>query len=204
MVSQSRVVWAFVKSLRAYSRKLGRVSDCAADRFFSSYLRYEDSIDRLLQLQPQTNYVFGSIREIEVIVSVVIVFSLPEEGPDEVHGEWQPGESDPDSEAEVDDPSLDEELTSSTVQEMEEPLLSGVRSMMPDVASAISRLLIEVLFSIPSSVLHLWNSKTFPVSESHVFHVSKLVMLKSSSFDVHGLLLSIKYKLLIAKGRVIK
>ena len=38
-----------------------------------------------------------------------------------MHSEWQPGESNPDSESEVDDPSLNEELSSSTVEEMEEP-----------------------------------------------------------------------------------
>ena len=103
-----------------------------------------------------------------------------------MNGEWQPGQSDPDSETEVNNPSLDEELWSSTVQEVEEPLLGGIRSVMPDVTSGISRLLIEVLFSIPGSVLHLWHSETFTVCESHVFHVSELVMLKASSFDVHN------------------
>ena len=100
-------------------------------------------------------------------------------------GEWQPGESDPDSETEINNPSLDEEFSSSTVEEVEEPLLGGVRSMMPDVTSSVGRLLIEVLFSIPSSVLHLWYSKTLSVSESHVLHVSVLVVSKASSFGVH-------------------
>ena len=93
-----------------------------------------------------------------------------------MEGEWHPGHSSPDSNAEVNDPSLDEELSSASVQEVEEPLLSGIRSVMPDVASAESTLVIEVLLSIPSSVLLLWYSKTLSVGESHVFHVSKLVM----------------------------
>ena len=78
-----------------------------------------------------------SIREIEVIVSVVIVFSLSEARSNEVDGEWQPSESDPNSETEIDDPSLDEEFSSSTIEEVEEPLLGGVRSMVPDVTSGI-------------------------------------------------------------------
>ena len=93
-----------------------------------------------------------------------------------MEGEWHPSHSGPDSDTEVNNPSLDEELAGTSVEEVEEPLLSSIGSVMPDVASAVTRLLIEVLFSIPSSVLLFWNSETLSVSESHVFHVSELVM----------------------------
>ena len=77
---------------------------------------------------------------------------------------------------------LEEEFTSATVQEMEEPLLGSVGSMMPDVTSSITTLLIEVLFSVPGSVLHLWHSKTFTIGESHVFHVTEFVVGQTSSY----------------------
>ena len=105
-----------------------------------------------------------SIREVEVIIGVVIILSLSDQGTNEVDRGWDPDHSEPDSAAEVHNPSLDEEFASTTVQEMEEPLLGSVRSMMPDVSSSISWLLVEVLLSIPCSVLHFWYSKTLSIS----------------------------------------
>ena len=67
-----------------------------------------------------------SIREIEVIVSVGIVFTLAEERSNQMEREWKPSKSNPHSEDEVDHESLDEELIGSTVEEVEEPLLGGV------------------------------------------------------------------------------
>ena len=93
-----------------------------------------------------------------------------------MEGEWQEGQSSPDSKSEVNDPSLDEEFSSASVQEVEEPLLSSIGSVMPDVSSAVTGLLVEILLSIPSSVLLLWYSETFTVGESHVLHVTELVM----------------------------
>ena len=93
-----------------------------------------------------------------------------------MEGKWQEGQSSPDSESEVNDPSLDEEFSSASVQEVEEPLLSSIGSVMPDVSSAVTGLLVEILLSIPSSVLLLWYSETFTVGESHVLHVTELVM----------------------------
>ena len=79
----------------------------------------------------------GSVREIEVIVSVVIVFSLSEARANEVHCARDEGHSQPDLAAVVDHVSLHEELAGSTVHEVEEPLLGGIRSMMPDITSSI-------------------------------------------------------------------
>ena len=118
----------------------------------------------------------SSIREVEIVVGVVIVFSLSEEGANHVDGYGEPADSEPDSKAEVNDESLDEELGGTTVEEMEEPLLGSVRSVMPDVASHVGFLLIEVVLSVPSSVLHLWHSQTFAVNQSHVLHVAQLVV----------------------------
>ena len=112
---------------------------------------------------------------------------------------WYPSHSDPDSEAEINNPSLDEEFSSASVQEVEEPLLSGIRSVMPDVTSAVTSLLVEILLSIPSSILHLWNSKAFSVGKSHVFHVAELVVSQSTSCkkvligDIYLPLTSINY-----------
>ena len=43
-----------------------------------------------------------------------------------MESEGQPSESDPDFEHEINNESLEEELVDSSVQEMEQPLLSGV------------------------------------------------------------------------------
>ena len=53
-------------------------------------------------------------------------------------GEWNPCESHPDSETEVNNPSLDEEFTGTTIEEVEKPLLGGIRSMMPNITSSIT------------------------------------------------------------------
>merc|ERR1712070_1248836 len=76
----------------------------------------------------------SSVREVEV--GVVIVLSLADEGADGVEGEWQESDSTPDTHAVVHHISLDEELASTSVQEMEEPLLCSIRSVMPDVATS--------------------------------------------------------------------
>ena len=81
---------------------------------------------------------YCSVREVEVIVGIVIILSLSNEGTDSVESEWEKGDSAPNSNTVVHNVSLDEEFSSSTVKEMEKPLLSSVGSMMPDVASAIT------------------------------------------------------------------
>ena len=124
----------------------------------------------------------SSVREVEVIVSVVIVLTLSEERSDKVEGEWYPGDSHPDSDTEIHNPSLDEESFNTTVKEMEKPLLGGIRSVMPDVTTSVRGLLIEILLTVPSSPLLLRNSKSLTECKAHVFGVSLLVMSKTSSY----------------------
>ena len=76
-----------------------------------------------------------SIAEVEVIVSVAIIFTLAETRADEVERCGEPSDSEPHAETEVNDPSLDEEAFGSAVKPVEEPLLGGVGAMMEDVAS---------------------------------------------------------------------
>ncbi len=80
-----------------------------------------------------------------------------------MNGKGQPGQSHPNPEAEVDNESLDQELVCTTVHEVEEPLLSSIGSVMPDVTSSIPLLVIEIVLSVPSSVLLLGHSETFSV-----------------------------------------
>ena len=122
-----------------------------------------------------------SVREIEVVISIVVVLSLSKAGANEVEGAGHEGHSQPDLAAVVHHVSLDEELSSSTVHEVEEPLLGGVGAMMPDVASCVRRLCVPVLLAIPSSPLLLGHAETFTESKSHILLVSQLVMLKSTS-----------------------
>ena len=52
-------------------------------------------------------------------------------------GSWDPDHSKPDSATKVNNPSLDKELSSASIKEMEEPLLGGVGSVVPDVTSCV-------------------------------------------------------------------
>ena len=126
-----------------------------------------------------------SVREVEVIVSVVVILTLAEAGEDEVEGDWHPREPHPNAEAEIDNPSLNEELVGTAIHEMEEPLLCSVRSVVPDISSGVTRLLIKVFLAIPSTVLHLGNSETFAIDESHILHVAMLIVSQSASRGVH-------------------
>ena len=60
-----------------------------------------------------------SIREVEIVVSVVIIFSLSEAGPYEVDSEGQPSKSHPDFKDEVNNEPLEEELGGASIHEME-------------------------------------------------------------------------------------
>ena len=93
-----------------------------------------------------------------------------------MNDEWEPCKSEPDPNSEVNYESLEEELVGTTVQEVEEPLLGGIGSVVPDVTTHITFLLVEVVFTIPGLVHHLWNTKTLSINESHVFGVAQLVV----------------------------
>ncbi len=131
---------------------------------------------RVTLARPSWVNVSCSITEVEVVISVVIVLTLANDGADGVDGEGQPCESQPDLNAEVDDESLQEELVCATVQEVEQPLLSSVGSVVPDVATAVTFLVVEVVLAIPSLVHHLRHTETFTVNESHVLGVSQFVV----------------------------
>ena len=96
--------------------------------------------------------------------------------------EGQPGDSQPDLNTKVNDESLDEELVGATEQEVEQPLLSSVGSVVPDVAAAITFLVVEVVLAIPCFVHHLRHAETFTVNESHVLRVAQFVVSQSSSY----------------------
>jgi hypothetical protein len=122
-----------------------------------------------------------SVTEVEVIVRVVVVFTLTEARADEVESNGEPCDSHPNSEAVVDDHTVEEEALEATVHKVEKPLLGGVGAMVPDVATSVSGLLIEVLLTVPGAVLHLRHSETLAVCESHVLHVTKFVVGKTTS-----------------------
>ena len=79
-----------------------------------------------------------SIREVEVIVSVVIVLSLSKERSKSVESEWNESDSSPNANTVVNNNSLDDVLSEASVHEMEEPLLSSVGSMMPDISPSVT------------------------------------------------------------------
>ena len=96
--------------------------------------------------------------------------------------EGQPSESDPDLEHEVDHEPLDEELVHSSVQEMEQPLLRGVGSVMPDVPSGEPLLLVEIRLPVPCPELLLGHSQTLTVHQTHVLSIAEFVMSQSTSY----------------------
>ena len=97
-------------------------------------------------------------------------------------GKWQPGDSQPDLAAEVNNESLQEEFVGTSIEEVEKPLLSSVGSVVPDVTTNITFLIVEVVLTIPSLVHHLGYTKTLTVDESHVFGVSEFVMCQTASY----------------------
>ena len=98
-----------------------------------------------------------------------------------MEGHREPDQSEPNLEHVVHDHSLEEELASASVEEVEEPLLGGVGSVVPDVTSDEGLLLVEVVLSVPSSPLHLRYSEAFSINKAHVFGVSRLIVLETAS-----------------------
>ena len=78
-----------------------------------------------------------SVREVEVIVGVLIVLTLSEDGADKVEGSWDPSDAEPDTESVVEDDTLDEESLESTEEEVVEPLLGGVGSVVEDETTGV-------------------------------------------------------------------
>ena len=78
---------------------------------------------------------FHSVAEVEVVISVAVVLALSEAPSDEVERERQERDSAPDAEAEVDNPSLDEEALDASVEPVEEPLLSCVGAVVENITS---------------------------------------------------------------------
>ena len=100
-------------------------------------------------------------------------------------GEWQPGDSQPDLAAEVNNESLQEELVGTSVEEVEEPLLGSVGSVVPDVATDVTLLIVEIVLTIPSLVHHLGYSETLTVDEPHVLGVSEFVVCQTASYNIN-------------------
>lgn len=82
----------------------------------------------------------------------------------EVEGDGEPRDTEPYAHAVVNDYTVEEETFESTVQEVEEPLLGRVRAVVPDVATSVGALLVEVLLTVPGAVLHFGDAETFAVS----------------------------------------
>ena len=138
-----------------------------------------------------------SVREVEVVVGIIVVLSLAHAGADSVGNNWEPDHSQPNPASEVDEVPLHEELASASVEPVEHPLLGGVGSVVRDITSDITSLLIEILFPVPGSVLHFGHSQAFAVNEPHVLHVAEFVVRQSTSgsssilqVDIHSIPLS--------------
>mgnify|MGYP000891148466 CR=1 FL=1 len=123
-----------------------------------------------------------SVAEVEVIVRVVVVFTLAQARADEMEADREPRDSEPDAEAVVNHNTVEEEALEATVHKVEEPLLGGVGTMVPDVATGVGALLVEVLLTVPGAVLHLGHSETLTVCESHVLHISEFIVGKTTSY----------------------
>ena len=122
-----------------------------------------------------------SVTEVEIVVRVGVVFALTENRADEVEGTGGEGNSHPDFHAVVHDDTVDEEALEASVHEVEEPLLSRVGAMVPDVASTIGCLLVEVLVTVPRTHLHLRRTHTLTVTKAHILGVSLFVVGQATS-----------------------
>ena len=125
-----------------------------------------------------------SIREIEVVVGIVVIFSLTKAGANEINSHWKPCNYDPDSEYKVNHESLEEKLGGASVHEVEKPLLGSIRSVVPHIASCICLLVVEIDLSVPGPVLHLWYTQALSVDQSHILGIAQLVMCQSSSYCI--------------------
>ena len=76
-----------------------------------------------------------SVAKVEVIICVAIILALPEASTRDVECCREEGDSHPNAHTEVNDPSLYEEASDTSVEPVEEPLLSSVGTVMEDVAS---------------------------------------------------------------------
>ena len=123
-----------------------------------------------------------SVTEVEVVISVGVILALTKDGADEVESASREGDTEPDTHAVVNNNTLEEEALETAVEEVEEPLLSGVGTMMEDVATSVRGLLIEVLFAVPRTPLNLGHAKALAVSETHVLGVALLVVGESASY----------------------
>ena len=123
-----------------------------------------------------------SVAEVEVVVGVGVVLALTQEGANEVEGASWEDNAHPHLQAVVDDDTVDEEALEAAVEEVEHPLLSRVGAMVEDVATRVGRLLVVVLLTFPSTVLHLGHAQAFAVAQTNVLQVALLVVRKSASY----------------------
>ena len=93
-----------------------------------------------------------------------------------MEGDGEPRNTEPYAHAVVNNHTVEEETFEATVQEVEEPLLSRVRAVMPDVATSVGALLVEVFLTVPSAVLHFGDTKTLAVCQTHILHVTVFVV----------------------------
>ena len=82
-------------------------------------------------------YFVGSVREVEIIISIVVIFSLTETSEDEMESEGNPGHSYPNTEAVINKNSIDEEALDATVKEVEQPLLGSIGSVVDNLTSGV-------------------------------------------------------------------
>ena len=123
-----------------------------------------------------------SVTEVEVIIGVGVVLALTKHGSDEVEAASGENDAAPDAQAVVNEDTVDEEALEATEHEVVEPLLGRVGSVVENVTSEIGRLLIEVLLSVPGTVLGLRNAKSLTKGQSHVLSVTLLVVGQSASY----------------------
>lgn len=126
-----------------------------------------------------------SVGEVEVVVRVVIVFTLAQACEDKVKGGWNKRNLEESAVHVIINVSFAEIVAESTVEHVEEPLLGSIRPMMPDVATCIRLFLIEIELTVPCSPLLFGNTKAFSVGQAHVACVTAVVRDRSSSLNVH-------------------
>lgn len=126
------------------------------DYYIKSFQKYTE-----IFIKYQAKSTFDqSVGEVEIVISIVIIVSLPKERSNCKNSKWKPQNSNPFFENKIYEESLNDEFIKPTIKKVKQPLLSCVRSVMPDCSSHISFFLIDSQIHLEGSPLRLCYSQT--------------------------------------------
>ena len=109
-------------------------------------------------------------------VDGIIDFPLTEITADESHSHWEPEHSADGLESVVNHVPLDEEVLEAAVHEVEQPLLCGIRSVVPDVPATVTSGLETRMLGGKHRIHEFRYSQSLAVDKFLVLDVAHLIM----------------------------